>query len=873
MAYSALFKLDTHDLRSEAEVETRLLAPLFKDLNYPATSIIPKKSVPPLLVASGSKKVPVQVDFILKALPGTAKVVVEAKDPRKSLSDAWGQAAGYALTYNADKPDLERIKWLLISNGHITSLYQHDSSQPTLTLQLADFVSGSPPYAALRAYIKFNSADASVPAAVAFDVIAPDKLVALFNQSHNLIWKKEKKAPAEAFFEFCKFIFIKITEDKARKKNLSDKNALFPMTTDWLNALEKTSKHPVRDILFKKLHEELEVAIKHDKKRIFDPGETLNLKADTCRELIKRFERIDLSSIDEDLNGRMFEVFLNEAVRGRELGQYFTPRPLVEFMTRIALANYQDIQNPPKIIDPCCGTAGFLIEAMAFQLAALRNETRLNSKELKDLAEKIKNETLFGIDGNQKVSRVARINMYLHGDGGSHIFHGDGLDNDPQVEDDMSDERADEVKDHAKTIKENDFDLVLTNPPFSMAYSVDEPDEERILRQLALAGVQTKILISGENADENSAIESAKIKSNVLFLYRNQKLLKPGGEMLIVVDDTVLNGETLLPVRRWLLENFVLLGVHSLPFNAFFKAKANIKTSALHFRKKTTPDDEQGHVFMSICNNIGHDSSLKDTPERNNLNDILNVYLEWKRTGKFSQLLKQNQDPNENLDCPEQVWLVAPKKLQVERIDAFFYAPDLQNAYRSIELIAERGDVEVMYGKDFKLARKLTKKEKEKFVEDKTQLKYVEISDVTRYGLITSSLTGTFDQFPTRGQYQVERGDILVAINNSSRGTVVLVPNQFHGAICTSGFLVIRPANEQEGLLLWFALRSEVCRQQIYYLAQTASQPEIKLGAWRERFLIPIPKGKNRAKALAESKLFQSHLDSLLDADKYRFSI
>jgi hypothetical protein len=107
MAYSSLFKLDTHDLRSEAEVETRLLAPLFKDLNYPATSIVPKKSVPPLLVASGSKKVPVQVDFILKALPGTAKVVVEAKDPKKSLSDAWGQAAGYALTYNADKSDSE----------------------------------------------------------------------------------------------------------------------------------------------------------------------------------------------------------------------------------------------------------------------------------------------------------------------------------------------------------------------------------------------------------------------------------------------------------------------------------------------------------------------------------------------------------------------------------------------------------------------------------------------------------------------------------------------------------------------------------------------------------------------------------------------
>jgi hypothetical protein len=147
------------------------------------------------------------------------------------------------------------------------------------------------------------------------------------------------------------------------------------------------------------------------------------------------------------------------------------------------------------------------------------------------------------------------------------------------------------------------------------------------------------------------------------------------------------------------------------------------------------------------------------------------------------------------------------------------------------------------------------------------------ISDVTRYGLITSSLPGTFDQFPSRGQYQVQRGDVLVAINNSSRGTVVLVPNQFHGAICTSGFLVIRPSSKEEGLLLWYALRSEVCRKQIYYLAQTASQPEIKMGEWRERFLIPMPKGKSREIALTESRHFQLHLDSLLDADKCRFLI
>ena len=103
---------------------------------------------------------------------------------------------------------------------------------------------------------------------------------------------------------------------------------------DWLAAQEPTSKHPVRDILFMKLHDELERAIaKEKKKRIFEISETLKLSASTCKELIKNFQSINLSSIDEDLNGRMFEVFLTAAIRGRSLGQYFTPRTVVDFLT------------------------------------------------------------------------------------------------------------------------------------------------------------------------------------------------------------------------------------------------------------------------------------------------------------------------------------------------------------------------------------------------------------------------------------------------------------------------------------------------------------------------------------------------------------
>ncbi len=842
-------------MKSEAEVETRLLAPLFHDLGYPPQSVVPKAQLEPLIAHSGTRKFTVEADFLLFGSNGAAKVVVEAKNADESVQGAWEQAASYALSYNKDKSDKEKIRWILISNGHITSMYKHDSNNAIVTLQLSDFASGSPPYTTLRSYLKYITAAEIPSGGLAFEVTSPDELNNLFAKCHDLIWKKEKLAPTDAFFEFCKFIFIKIREDK-RREQAGDTLQPYqlPMTLDWLDANKATSKHPVRDILFTQLRNDLEADIHKGKKRIFEHNEKFGLSADTTRELIKRFQHINLSSIDEDLNGRMFEVFLNAAVRGRALGQYFTPRPLVDFMTRIALKTNSNVANPPKVIDACCGTSGFLIEVMAYLLAVLRNDSRFNNDEKERLEKRIKNECLYGIEANERVSHIARINMYLHGDGGSHIFHGDGLDNAPLTAEDMSDERETEVTDHINKIELNSFDIVLSNPPFSMTYAENNADEKKILKQLSVADGQTSV------------------KSNVLFLQRYCDLLKAGGQMLIVIDDTALNGVTNREVRRWLFNSFVILGVHSMPFNAFFKAKANVKTSVLHVRKKVDANEQQGHVFMSISNNIGHDNALRDTPERNNLNDILNTFFQWQETGVFVSSIKENQDPTENLECPSQVWLTESEKLTEERIDAFYYAPDLLNTWSDLEQMQTNGQIEIKTGRDFVLRSKIPRPRRQELIDSNEKLKYIEIGDVTRYGLITQYRTARLDELPTRGEHQIETGDVLVAINNSSRGTVVLVPEEFDGAICTSGFYVIKPETEEEGHLLWYALRSDYCRKQIYYLAQTASQPEIKSKAWRDYFRIPFPLGEKRGKAVQESANFQKYLRAIINADEFRFS-
>ena len=431
--------------------------------------------------------------------------------------------------------------------------------------------------------------------------------------------------------------------------------------------------------------------------------------------------------------------------------------------------------------------------------------------------------------------------------------HGDGLEESPKPTIDMTDEEQSETIDHAETVKNELFDIILSNPPFSMNYQRSKEEDKHIIDQFDFT--------IGQNS----------VKSSVLFLNRYEKLLKKGGEMLIVLDDTILNGKSYEDLRKWLLERFVLLGIHSLPFNTFLKAKANIKTSILHLRKKIDEDDSQGNIFMSISNNIGHDNSLKDTPTRNNLIEILIAYLEWQRTGNIETTIKDNADPQENLECPMQYWIVNPQDITTERFDAFFYCPELHNLYSNLQKRENKKEVEIKRGEDFNLVPKLTKQDKTKMIEEQNIYRYVEIGDVTTYGLITHYIMGTFDELPTRGEYQVKKGDILLALNNSSRGTVVRVPDEFDGMICTSGFLVIRPKNEEEGLLLWYCLRSDICKKQIYYLAQTASQPELKIESWNKYFRIPFPVNTERAKAIERTKKAFDYINNLSDINNEKF--
>lgn len=263
----------------------------------------------------------------------------------------------------------------------------------------------------------------------------------------------------------------------------------FYFSIDWIEQQENVDTNPVNNTLFSNLKRDLERQIREDnKKRIFEKEEEIELRPSTIKQVVEILENYDLYGIGEDLNGRMFETFLNATIRGEELGQYFTPRSIVEYVAKTA--NITTTPNKvDSIFDGCCGTGGFLIEAMSEMLKQARNLNHLSSYETNDLIQKIKNEKIWGIDANPEIAKIARLNMYLHGDGGNNIYQADALDKEISIEEGIDEEleeglvelRNELVNDQRK------FDYALTNPPFSMTYSTSDEEELRILQQYNLA--------------------------------------------------------------------------------------------------------------------------------------------------------------------------------------------------------------------------------------------------------------------------------------------------------------------------------------------------------------------------------------------------
>jgi type I restriction enzyme M protein len=429
----------------------------------------------------------------------------------------------------------------------------------------------------------------------------------LLHSCHNVIRNREHLDPAAAFDEIAKVLFVKVWVERELRRKKQRQN-LF--TVDWLDS--QLGENPLQE-LFRQTKE----AYRDD--RIFDERERLNLKLATGREIVRLLERYNLSDTSEDVKGIAFERFLGRTFRG-EIGQFFTPRTIVEFMVRMVKPKEGDV-----ICDPASGSGGFLIrffDIVRQQLLAdadrlyreyvdelnrdgkRRSEGKraellrqrydaiqrsIDQRRLGSRIWKLSNTCIYGTDANDRMARTSKMNMILHGDGHGGVHHHNGFIN-------------------VNGVFEERFDVILTNPPFGANVEPsDEVTEEQATvhadadrryrheygdvykqAQARVEAAKGKPIASlFELPKRGNGAKLGKVKTEILFIERCLALLKPGGRMGIVLPEGIFNNPSLAYVREFCEDRARILAVVSLPQETFYSSGASVKASLLFLGKFT----------------------------------------------------------------------------------------------------------------------------------------------------------------------------------------------------------------------------------------------------------------------------------------------
>lgn len=418
--------------------------------------------------------------------------------------------------------------------------------------------------------------------------VAREDLIVAIKKCHQTLWGGGRLSPPTAFGELCKLIFVKISdEQKPRKKG---EPYQFQIKTH-----EPSSKLAER------------INALYNEQKVKDPEvftESIKVDDRVLRTVVSHLEAINLNKTDLDVKGVAFEQFMDGFFKG-DFGQYFTPRPIIEFCV-----NMMKPEQDWDVLDPSCGSGGFLLHALDYMRKQAGDyfDKATQPVEYFNYWHDFAAKHLYGIEINDEIARVAKMNMIVHDDGHTNVISHDAL------------ESIDKMHDHNRGFAENRFDLILTNPPFGSTINLAE---KPYLSSYEL----------GNNIDTKGKQKPRKNQSSeVLFIERIWQFLKPGtGKAAMVLPDGILTNSSMQYVRDFILEKFQLLAVVSLPQCAFAHFGAGVKASVIFVRKRK--DNEKPNadeaIFMAAPELIGYDATGRKTISQ--LDEIVAQYEEFQK--------------------------------------------------------------------------------------------------------------------------------------------------------------------------------------------------------------------------------------------------
>jgi len=597
-------------------------------------------------------------------------------------------------------------------------------------------------------------------------------LSAIFDDCHNYIYANEGLLKDKIFHEIVKLLTMKLYDEQYSTNGTLQ----FGITsTEYKSILAH------KENSFEARISELLNTVRNKYQSLFS-DDSIKLKPLTLAHIVGKLQFISLTETPGDIKGEAFQKFIYRHQRG-DRGEFFTPHPIV----RLAIEMISPTPNE-RVIDPACGSGGFLIQAILY---ICRNNPGL------DIGDYIRKK-IFGIEFNPDVALSAMLRLAFEGGSGTEVVCANALLEDEQLN--------------------NSFDVVITNPPFG---SKGKVEDQNILKFYQLARKWNK----SQTGDwEKTRTVTIGQSPEILFIEKCIKLLRPGGRMAIVLPDGLLQNISNSHVRFWIRSQAKLLGVVSIPQEAFIPYGTGIKTSLL-FLQKLPADIE--NVFMAQIQKIGYDvkgqpiykydsnGKLIKTPSGlpiidDDLDLIVNAYNKFK---------------NNNRDLQDEKIYVVPQKSLNTRLDVEHYQPEDSKLLEKLQ---------IMGAKPLSELADILKKTDNFRSESNGKIKYIAISDVdARTMQVVSQQTIKPHEAPSRATYRLRKGDIITAVSGASTGTsrhaTAFISEDEDGAICSNGFAVLRNIHGIEPLFLLAYMRTDYYLRQVRRLMTGHAIPAISI--------------------------------------------
>ena len=307
----------------------------------------------------------------------------------------------------------------------------------------------------------------------------------------------------------------------------------------------------------------------------FDEKEQITLNEELVYLFINEIQHISLLESSKDILSDVFEIFVSKILKD-EGGQFFTPPNIIKFMVK-----YLDPELNSKFLDPACGHGGFLLEINDYLSTKIDTE-----------GEKVElSNALYGIDKDLFLSKIANLYLEILSGAKSNIFCEDSLD--PR-------NYRTQAK---KSIKDNSYDYIFTNPPFGAKIPIND---KNILQEYKLGH-------SWKNINNKWIMQDNLMKQQppqILFIERCLQLLNDGGKLGIVLPEGIFGNPSDRYIWEYLKSNGQILGIISLDQNTFQPYTCN-KTSILFYTKlKNVPSDYK--IDFGIVDYVGHDKDGKE---------------------------------------------------------------------------------------------------------------------------------------------------------------------------------------------------------------------------------------------------------------------